>query len=102
LRPSTIRDAILGANVVDLVAAYGCNVKGRQSEWKRDTHGMQLGEVATVLHLALSNQRAIREPSGWRDAVAEWRAMPIDERREIGAEVMAELGISSPPKQEGT
>ena len=97
LRPDDIRDAVTRGDLVALLRAYGCNMdRGRKAEWIRDCNGLVLGEVVVVLHCAMCRQQAIREPSGFRVALADWKAEEIGLRREIGAEIIAKLGLEVP------
>lgn len=88
-----VRSGIRTGNTLAIIAAFGCTVAGRESEWPAEAHGMQLGELAVVLWLAMREGQPIRQPSGLRKAREEWARLSIEDRRGIAAIAVPELGI---------
>lgn len=77
------RVAIQRGDLVGLVRAFGCNASGeRAAEWRRDCGGRQFMVVAAILARAIQDDAPIREPSGFRAALAAWDALPKPSRVE--------------------
>jgi uncharacterized protein YdaU (DUF1376 family) len=98
VRYHDVRIGIERGDAIAVLTAYGCNMgRGRKAEWIRDSAGMQVGELATILWEAMRDGEPIREPSGLRARRASWQDLPLDDRRAIGSTAMAEIGICVQP-----
>lgn len=96
------RKAIALGAVLGLVAACGGECGGALgAEWRRDAHGLQVGELALILWGRLIAGDPIRKPSGLRAARAEWRAMTSQERRQIARTLGPQLGLPMGPDAKG-
>lgn len=87
-----VREAIERASLPDLVAAYGANAR-RGPEWARDADGLQLGVIACVFEWCRRERRPIREPSGLRQALSEWRDLDRDRKRVMADELADALDL---------
>lgn len=88
-----VRYALNRKDALGIIAAFGGTMADREGEWRAEANGMQLGELAVVLWLAMREGDPIRQPSGLRKARASWDALPIEERRGIAAIAVPDLGI---------
>lgn len=99
IRSSEVASAVQGGDFVGVVKAFGGTLNPTtRSEWVRDASGMQLGELATVLWMAMREGRPIRQPSGLRKARVEFEALTIEDRRAICAAAVKDMGIHVPSK----
>jgi len=98
LRPAEVAKAVTAGDLVALVRAFGGSSPA-SPEWIRDAAGMQLGELAAVLWLAMREGSPIRQPSGLRRARQAWAQETPEERRAIAADAAGELGIQGPRAQ---
>jgi hypothetical protein len=92
--PKAVRAAIIRGDPLTVVAAFGGNVQ-RADEWRRDAHGMTLGELATLFAWRFGQGASIREPSGLRASLTEWRALPIEQRRAHARAFAESYGIEA-------
>lgn len=83
---SAIVAAISSGDHLALLRAMGVGVtRSAEAEWLGAIDELTIGELLTVLHWRRRNHDPIRMPSGMRQALATWRALPIDDRRAIAA-----------------
>jgi hypothetical protein len=98
------RQAIQAGDLHALARSFGARAEGdRRAEWTRDAAGMTLHGVAAVLWWCArgKGRTPIREPSGFRAALADWRALDRSAREDFAAWAMDDLGIASPPSVPG-
>lgn len=88
--PEKAARAIQDEDLIALVMSMGGNGhETRQIEWQRDTGGLQLGEVAAIFWR--NSKDRIREPSKFRAAREEWEGLPLEFRRSVAHDAIAEL-----------
>lgn len=95
MNAAALRLAITSGNVLAVLQVFGCPVEGDLAlEWRRDTDGLAIGEIAAVLAWRKSTLREpVRMPSGFRAALATWRELKIDTRRHLAAVNLGALGV---------
>jgi hypothetical protein len=94
--PKRVLAAIQAGDLGALVAAFGANARG--DEWQRDAAGQTIGTIASIFDWRSHEQKPIREPSGLRSAIEEWRAKPIEWRKGWAAEFAAAIGLEVTPR----
>jgi hypothetical protein len=97
--PMAVGMAVQQNSLPDLIAAFGAN-KARGAEWARESANCQIGIVATVLWLRAKGGMPIREPSGLRQALVDWRSMPDDARRDSAAMCALTCGFCPPKRKQ--
>lgn len=78
IRKDLVVAALQADDLTGLLTAFG--VTQRPGEWERETEGINLPHVATLLHWCSSTGRPIREPSGFRKARAEFQEFSTESK----------------------
>lgn len=92
---TAVRDAVRARDVLSLAdRLLATDVPKHEADWRRDTHGLQIGEVTAVMLWALSERDPIRLPSGFRQWRRRWNQLPLADRRGFVAEHFPRWGIA--------
>ena len=93
----TLSRALEEGSLPGVVQAFGGALDGtRPTEWARDAAGLQLGVVAAILRWCLLEREPVRQPSGFRAALTDWRALAKDDRTELCNEIQVLVERTSP------
>lgn len=90
---AALRLAITGGDVLVVGRVFKVT-PGYDDDWRRETDGMQVGEVAAVLAWMRWKRDAIRLPSGFRVALGTWRELKPETRKDLAASLLGELGVT--------
>jgi hypothetical protein len=92
-----LRQAIDQHDLMGVVKSFGGNVASdRQVEWAREADQMTLFAIAAIFAWRRDLRDLIREPSGLRRALEQWRTIPSEERRTMAVALLKDYGIAAP------
>lgn len=98
--PQAVASAIDGRSLPRLLSAF-CADLTDGAGWRRETHGLALGQVAHVLAWRFARRDPIRQPSGWRKAWEAWQALDPDEALAAATANHDLLGLPMPKRAAG-
>jgi hypothetical protein len=78
-----VRAALATGELAEVVKAFSARWQGREDEWKIAADGLMLTGIAGILAWRRNEGSPVREPSGFRKARAEFKALSSQDRNTI-------------------
>jgi hypothetical protein len=92
MQTAALRLAIGAGDPIAVVRSFLVET-GHDDEWRRETDGMVIGEIAAILAWRMSLKEPVRFPSGFRAARTTWFELKLDTRKHLAAVNLSALGI---------